>query len=444
MNASSFKYSEIWKIALPIMIGGVAQNLVNVTDTAFLGQVGEVELGAAGSAGILYFIFVITGMGFTTGSQIIIGRRNGEKQYSKIGGIVDQSFYFMIPFGILMIIGLSYYMPIILKSIINSENIYNASIDFMQYRSFGIIFAFIIYALNAFYVGITKTRILIYTTILMSLTNVFFDYVLIFGNWGFPEMGIKGAALASVISEFVACFFLLTVTFKTVDKEKYLLFKFKKPNLEILKKTFYLSAPIMVQSFITLGSWYAFFSLIESMGEKELAISHIIRSIYMVMMIPMFGLSTSANTITSNLIGSDRQKEVLPTVWKIVGLSMICTLPFVIINLIFPTQIIGLYTNNPEIIEGCLNTLNVINVSMFFFCFAFIFFNSVTGTGNTKISLLIEFVNISIYLISAFLVIKIFSPSIEWVWCTEFIYFTFLALMSWFYIKKGNWSAKKI
>ena len=162
------------------------------------------------------------------------------------------------------------------------------------------------------------------------------------------------------------------------------------------------------------------------------------------MMIPMFGLSTSANTITSNLIGANRLSEVLPTTWKIVGLSLLCTIPFVLMNSIFPEKIISFYTVNPEIIEGCLNTFKVINVSMFFFCFAFIFFNSVTGTGNTKISLLIETVNIAIYLVTAYFVIKIYAPSIEWVWCTEFIYFSFLGLMSWFYLKKGNWKSKEI
>ena len=93
----NISYKNILMIALPIIISGVAQNVINVTDTMFLGRLGEVALGAGGNAGIFYFVLVITGMGFTTGAQIIIGRRNGEKNYSKIGEIFDHCIYFIIP-----------------------------------------------------------------------------------------------------------------------------------------------------------------------------------------------------------------------------------------------------------------------------------------------------------------------------------------------------------
>lgn len=444
MQNQHFKITDIWKIALPIMIGGVAQNLVTVTDTAFLGQIGEIELGAAGNAGILYFLFVITGMGFTSGAQIIIGRRNGEKNYHQIGGLVDQSFYFILPLG-LILIGLLYFiMPYVLELIIHSSDIYAASTEYLKFRSFGMIFAFFTFVLNSFYIGTTNTRILIFSTFVMAIVNVTLDYGLIFGHFGLPEMGIRGAAIASVIAEFAACVFLFTFTFYKVDLEKYQLFKFLKPDKAKLLKILKVSFPIMLQSFITLGSWYIFFSLIEGMGEEDLAVSHIIRSIYMVMMIPMFGLSTAANTITSNLIGENKQEIVLVTTWKIVGLSLICTVPFVIINLLFPDQIIGLYTSAPAIIASCKDTLMVINFSMFFFCIAFVMFNSVTGTGNTRVSLLIEFVNVLIYLVTAVIMIKYFNPDIAIVWCAEFVYFGFLALMSWYYLKKANWTNNPI
>ncbi len=439
-----YKIKDIWKIALPIMIGGIAQNLVTVTDTAFLGQIGQVELGAAGNSGILYFLFVITGMGFSSGAQIIIGRRNGEKKYREIGGIVDQSFYFILPLGILLTAILFFVMPHVLEYIIHSPQIYSASADYIKVRSFGIIFAFITFALNAFYIGTTKTNVLIVSTFIMAMVNVTLDYGLIFGNLGLPKMGIEGAALASVIAEITACLFLFTFTFYKVDLEQYQLFKFLKPNKEKLVRILKVSSPIMLQSFITLGSWYIFFSLIESMGEDDLAVSHIIRSIYMVMMIPMFGLSTAANTITSNLIGENKSNLVLPTTWKIVGISVVCSLPFVLLNLLVPDEIIGFYTNSPDIIESCKETLYVISGSMFFFCLAFILFNSVTGTGNTKTSLLIEFINIVIYLTSAIFIIKYFNPRIAYVWCAEFIYFGLLALMSWYYLKYGNWRDKQI
>ena len=81
-------YREIWRISYPIILGSVAQNIVNVTDTIFLGRLGVVALGAAGNAGIFYFVLMVVGLGFSVGMQIIIGRRNGENNHAAIGDLI--------------------------------------------------------------------------------------------------------------------------------------------------------------------------------------------------------------------------------------------------------------------------------------------------------------------------------------------------------------------
>jgi putative MATE family efflux protein len=432
-------YKNIWKISLPIILSGVAQNIVNVTDTAFLGQVGEIELGAAGNAGIFYYVLAITGMGFTIGSQIVIGRRNGEGKLGEIGNLIDHTLYFVIALGIVTFGLFQLLSPLFFDLVIQSQAILEESVKFIQVRSFGIIFAFINFAFMAFFVGITKTKVLTYATILMCLVNVVLDYALIFGNWGFPKMGVEGAALATVISEAITTLFYIVYIKRYKLAEVYNLFHFKVFDSKLIKTMMSISWPIMLQNFMSIGSWFAFFMIIEKMGEEELAVSHIIRSIYMVLMIPLFGFSNATNSLVSNYIGAGRQSEVLNLIGKISLLSLICTLVAVQVNIFFPYEIIGFYTTKPSIIESTFDTLQVINFSMFFFCLAYIVFSGVTGTGNTKISLIIEAINITIYLSSAFILVNYFDPSIDQVWYSEFIYFTFLGIMSLFYLRSGHW-----
>lgn len=432
-------YKNIWKISLPIILSGVAQNIVNVTDTAFLGQVGEIELGAAGNAGIFYFVLALTGMGFTIGSQIVIGRRNGAGRLSEIGTIVDHTFLFVFALGVLIFGIFQLLAPLFFESIISSKSILNASIQFIQIRSFGILFAFMNFTFMAFFVGITKTKVLTYATLIMCLVNVVLDYLLIFGNYGFPKMGIEGAALASVLAEIATFIFYIIYLKKTIKNNEYQLFKFKGFDKKLITSMLSISWPIMIQNFMSISSWFVFFMIIEKMGESELAVSHIIRSIYMVLMIPLFGFSNATNTLVSNYIGAGRHDEVLILIRKITLLSLLCTLVAVQFNLFFPHQIIALYTDNPLIKAATYDTLQVINFSMFFFCTAYIAFSGVTGTGNTKISLLIESINITIYISAAFVIFNYFSPTIDQVWYSEFIYFTFLGLMSLWYLKSGKW-----
>lgn len=435
---------HIGRIALPIMMGGIAQNVVNVTDTAFLGRLGDVEVGAAGNAGILYFLLGHTCLGFTTGAQIIMGRRNGEENYKAIGRLLDQTLYFILPLALVMFGLMQLFSPALLESVVSSPNIQSAAGDYLSVRSYGIFFALIVFAFNAFYIGVTRTRVIMIGTILMSITNVILDYGLIFGNLGLPELGIKGAALASVIAEVIAATYIILATVFHPHNKQYELFQFKRPDLSKLNQILKVSLPIMFQNFITLGSWFIFFMMIEWIGEDELAISHIIKSVYMVMMIPMFGLSTAANTITSNLIGEKRNDQVLPTTWKIIGISLLMTLPLSILSFIFSDEIILLYTDNISLLPEARKTLWVIDISMFFFCVAYIHFNSVTGTGNTVASLIIESINIVIYLGSTAIFVTLFNPPIHVVWYAEFVYFSFLGFMAWGYLKYGKWQLKTV
>lgn len=437
-------YKNIWLISLPIIISGVAQNIINVTDTAFLGQVGEIELGAAGNAGIFYYVLALTGMGFTVGSQIVIGRRNGENKISEIGSIVNHTFYFIIALALAAFAIFQFVVPFLFESIISSKQILNEAIKFINVRSYGIIFTFINFTFMAFFVGITKTKILTYATIITCIVNVILDYLLIFGNWGLPKLGIEGAALATVIAELATTIFYITYLYFTNKDNPYNLFVFKSFNIKLIKSMFSISWPIMLQNFMSIGSWFAFFMIIEQMGEDELAVSHIVRSIYMVLMIPLFGFSNATNTLVSNYIGAGRQSEVLNLIGKISVLSLISTLVAVQSIIFFPYEIIGLYSINPVIIDATYSTLKVISFSMFFFSLAFIVFSGVTGTGNTKVSLLIEAINITIYLSAAYIIVNYFKPSIDEVWYSEFIYFSFLGIMSFLYLKSNKWKKLKL
>ncbi len=437
-------YQKIWRIALPIIISGVAQNIVNVTDTAFLGQVSNVALGAAGNAGIFYFLIIITGMGLTTGAQIMIGRRNGEQNYQQIGKIIDHSFYLVIPLAFIIFLLVQFFSYDFLAQITKSKDILNAANDFLDYRIWGVFLALINFVFIAFYVGTTKTKILSFVTTIMMVVNVILDYILIFGKFGFAPMGVKGAALASVISEVIATLFFIFYTLKYVNIKEYALFKFQKFEPELFKLMLNISSPIMFQNFLSLSSWFIFFMIIEKIGETELAISHIVRSIYMVLMIPLFGFSNATNTLVSNLIGEGRTEMVLTVIKKVIIMSLGCTFILSLISFFIPEFLIGIYTKDQFLILETVKTLRVINFTMFFFCVSFILFNGVTGTGNTKASLLIEAINIAIYLSSAYYIAIKLESSLPVVWASEFIYFGFLGALSYLYLKKGNWKTLNI
>ena len=350
-------YKSIWKVSYPIILSGVAQNIVNVTDTAFLGRYGIVELGAAGNAGIFYLVLMMIGFGFTIGCQIIIGRRNGEGNLREIGELFNAGLFFLLPISLLLFAFVKLFTPQILSTVVASENILQASIDYLSIRSYGIFFAFFNFLFIAFYTGTTNTKVLTKATFIQAGVNVVLDYLLIFGKLGLPEMGIKGAALGSVISEIVALLYFAYFTLVRTNYKKYnlfqeLTFSWKK-QLHILK----IAAPIMLQNFMALCTWLSFFMIIEQTGEFNLGVSHIVRSIYMVVMIPLFGFSSAASTLVSNIMGENRIEEVPLLIKRIVIMSILATAAFLPMLLIFPSEVTSIYTDDEDLIEGAIKDL---------------------------------------------------------------------------------------
>ncbi|MBU2651546.1 MAG: MATE family efflux transporter [Bacteroidetes bacterium] len=436
---TSITYRRIWQIAYPIILGSVAQNIINVTDTAFLGRVGVVALGAAAIGGLFYIVIFMLGFGFAIGTQIIVARRNGEEKYTEIGQTMEQAAWFMLPLALLMFVFMQFLSGSMLSGIIGSEDVFRETDNFIRYRSYGIFFAFTNLLFRAFYIGIARTKVITWSTMVLALVNVFLDYSLIFGHFGFPEMGIRGAALASVIAEASATLFFAVFTISRTSRKKYDLFSFRGFRKELFTRIFMLASPIMVQNFLSIGSWLVFFLMVEKMGELPLAVSNVIRSFYIVLMIPIWGFSSATNTLVSYVIGARRRAEVPGVIFKNVILTFIAVTLFVLISLGFPEQILSIYSNDAGLISASIPVLKVVSLAAIFLSVSFILFNGVSGTGKTQYSLIIEFITIVVYLISTYLMVNVWHLNIVIIWTTEYIYSIIMGLLSFLYLYYQRW-----
>ena len=437
------EYKKIWAISAPIMLSLLAQNIVSITDTAFLGRVGEIELGASAIAGLYYFCFYMIGFGFGTGLQIIVSRRKGEKKDSLIGLAVDNGIYFLFLLAVFLIFVSLFFAPDFFRFSISSPKILQQSIVFLDYRIWGLFFAFCNIVFRSFFVGITNTKYLTYNAVIMAVSNIILDYGLIFGNLGLPEMGLKGAAIASVISEAIAAVFFVIIVIKNKRFEMYNLFTFKRPEWKIIYSILDISFYIMLQFFISLGAWFTFFLIIEKTGERSLAISNVIRSIYMLLMIPVWGYCSAVSSMVSSKIGEGKSNEVIDVIKRVTIMSVFTTSILVLIVAFFPAFSLSIYTSDISFIKDGIASLYVILGATLVFSATMISFNAVSGTANTNISLFIEIITIIIYLISAYL-LAYYIGKPEVIWCSEYIYYIFTGGFSILYLWKGNWRNKKV
>ncbi|MBQ3353805.1 MAG: MATE family efflux transporter [Bacteroidales bacterium] len=446
--SESYSFKSIWRITFPILVALVMEELLGMTDTAFLGRVGEIELGASAIAGVYFTILYMLGFGFSIGVQIIIGRRNGEAcesgtGFGAIGRVFWQGVWFLAVLALLTMV-LSYLLsPPLLRGILKSENIYKAALVYVNWRIPGLFFAFMTALFRAFYVGIRETKSLTWNSIVLVGSNIFLDWVLIFGHLGAPAMGIKGAALASTISEGVSLLFFVVWVFFTTDK-KYDLQKMVKPVWKELKHIFSTASWVMLEYVLNISVWLLFFLFIEHLGEEELAIANIVRSISEVPFVFSAAFASTAATLVSNLIGEGHPEGVIPIIRRVVILCALTMLPLLAVFAIFPHWIISLFTDIPSLVEGSVATLWVMCAATLVTLPWNVYLQSVAGTGNTRICLRFDVVALCIYAVYCTIIIGILKSSIALCWTADGIYSLCIWIQCIVYIHGKKWRKKTI
>lgn len=440
---TSISTKEIWRIAVPIMIGNLAQTLITFTDTAFLGHLGIVALGSSMMAGMYYFVFTTMAMGLAIGIQIIIARRFGAKEYNKIGSIFQHGAASILIFGLLLFAIMRIFSGSLLDFIIESDGIYTGAMEYIGFRQFGIVFVCFNYLFRALYTGLSNTKVITYSTIIMAAVNIILDYCLIFGKFGFPEMGIGGAALASLIAEVTATTFFFVYTYIKLGKREYELFKPHGYDKELAGNIVRIATPTMFQKLFSFTTWFIFFILVEKMGEEAIGISSIARSVYMILFIPVFGFLATSNTLTSRIIGAGHADEVMATLFKIIFNCILCCIPLILVCVFFPTAVMSIYTDDMALASAAIPSIFVICGAIIFQALGAVSFEAVSGTGKTNAALWLEFGILLLYIAYIWMLTNI-TTHVEWVWTCEYIYGGLLAIVSILYIKFANWKKLKI
>ena len=434
---------QILKITFPVLVSLLMEHLIGLTDTAYLGRVGEVELGASALAGVYYLVIYMLGFGFSVGAQVLIARRNGEGNYHSIGDVFRQGTLFLLAFATLLFFCSHAYSPVLLRGLIESDAVFQATVDYIDWRVYGFFFSFVSVMFRAFYVGTTHTKILTASSLAMVGTNVILNYILIFGKLGLPALGIKGAAIASSISEAVSMLFFIIYTFKYVDYKKYDLFGKWRFEFRIFRQIMRVSVWIMIQNGIAFCGWFIFFVAMEHHGERPLAITNVVRSISSFLFMFVNAFASTSSSLVSNLIGAGKPEQVMGLCGRMIRICYYFVLPLGILIALFPELVLRIYTDNPDLIASSVSSLWVMLSSYLIAVPAFIFFFSVSGTGNTQTALLIDMVSIFVYVFYALWVGIRIHADVAVCWTTEHVY-DLMILSAFFYLWKGNWRNKKL
>lgn len=443
-------YRNIFQLALPVAIAILIPQLNILTNTLFLGSYVPSNnslstqdlLSATGIASIFYLTLAMIGYGLSSGVLMLMSRSAGNNNASELGKIFSNGVVLSLLVSAVLILMSWFVAPFIFEKTITDSTIKNAAIQFIQIRIWGLPFLMLCQLGNSFFLATSHSKKIIAGSAAQTVANILFDYLLIFGVWHFPEMGLNGTALASVIAEVVYMVVVFLILRAEANFISYSIKYFSNIDWKIIQETFLKSSPLIVQYFLSIGAWEVFFIFVEHLGKVESATSQILRTVFGVVGIAAWALGSTTNSMVSNLIGQNKLDEVIPLIKKVLRISFLLAFAFGFFIFIFPTEFLQLLSSDPQIISTGVVSLRIVVAATWMLSISTVYFNAVLGTGNTRVNMFIEILAILLYLSYCFIVVELWHKPLPYAWASEFVYWFSLFAMSAYYIYSGKWKRR--
>ena len=250
--------------------------------------------------------------------------------------------------------------------------------------------------------------------------------------------------MGSSLAELVSLVFFIVYTRSRIDYRKYGLEKMEKPDFHELRKILGISSWIMVQNLISMSTWFIFFVYIEHLGERELAITNIVRSLSGFLFMVVLAFASTCSSVVSNMIGAGEEKQVMAVIRRHVKITYAIVLPIALLMSVLPKLFLAIYTDMPGLIDASVASVWVMCSTYLLIVPSNIYFQSVSGTGNTKTAFGLEMMALVIYVAYITVTILIMRVDVAIAWSAEAIYALIMFTLGYRYMKSGKWVGRSI
>lgn len=391
-DTSIYKY--ILKIALPAIAGLSTQMVVSLVDTAMVGRLPEAKFAlAAMGLGVLATWAVISFFSsLATGTHVVIARRFGAKDFDGCGDTLNTSLIISFIAGVVvgaLIVSLSNPIGHFFAA---DTKVGELAGEYLFYRFMGLPFFLLSVSYRGFFFGIGKTKIFMFSGILVNFLNIVFNYIFIFGAFGIEPMGLAGAGLGSSLATLFDALFYLSVSSLSQYRTKYNFFKNFRFMKEIAQSIVRISLPVSFQNVFLLVGFLSFVAITGIIGTREQAASQVVFSALMISLMPCFGFGIAVQTLVGNQLGSGKIKLA-----KFYGFetSKVATLYTLIVGIVFvltPNVILILITTDSSVIETSVPILRLAGFGQIFYAIGVVLANGLQAMGQTLFVMIAEII----------------------------------------------------
>lgn len=435
----------IYRLALPVVLASISQTLMGLVDTLMVGRLGEAPLAAVGVATLLFSAVAMSIKALDVAAQTYTARRIGEGRDSEVGAILATAVTVSVVAGALfMLVGLLW--PTGLMSLVSRDpEVQRLGRDYLVYRYAGMLPLLVYFMCKAVFDGIGWTRIGMTVGIGMNLLNVLLNWLLIFGKFGLPEMGVGGAALASSVSAALAAVVIVGYALRPAIRHRFRLLCRTNFQPHLIGPFLRIGWPPALQTLGNLVAVLVFFFILGRISTLAVAASNVVLRIASLSFMPGFGIGAAVQTLVGQSLGRKDPRGARRASWGGVGLALVFMGVFGVAFVAIPGTLLRVFSSSEALIQAGIPILRLLGLVQVIDAVGLTLAGTLRGAGSTKAVMLVDIITgFGLLPPLAYLLGIVLNWGLMGVWLALLIWFTLFAVgMVWLFLR-SDWEEVRL
>jgi len=434
--------ARIAALALPIIGGMISQNVLNLVDTGMVGTLGDAALAAVGVGSFANFMAISFITGLSAGVQAMASRRLGEGRDGETAIPLNGGLLLAVLLGVPWAILLWALAPVLFPWLNADADVIAQGVPYLQARLVAVALVGMNFAFRGYWNGVNLSRLYMRTLVVMHASNILLNWLLIFGNLGFPELGATGAGVASSLATGIGT---LTYFGLGLRHARQAGFGRGLPDLPTVRTMLRLAVPAGFQQLFFSSGYTALFWIIGLVGTAEVAAANVLINIMLVAILPGLGLGLAAASLVGQALGAKDPDDAERWGWDVVKLAAIGMALLGLPMVLFPEVFLGIFLHEPATLALAALPLRLVGATVVLDAVGLVLLNAHLGAGASgtvmRVSVGLQW---GIGLSLAYVVGPVLGGGLLAIWLTQIAYRGIQAVVFAGLWKRGAWRSVQV